>query len=104
MTLSGYGFEELREAVRQFRENRNWAQFHTPKNLALALAGEVGEICQLLRWEAGDAGVPVEIDSELADVLIFLLYLADACDVDLIGATQEKMKRNADRFPPPEKC
>lgn len=92
-------FEHLRQMLRDFAAQRKWAGFHTPRNLALALSGEVGEICQILRWQPEHAGLPEGISSEIADVMIFLSYLADACGVDICAAVESKILRNEDRYP-----
>ena len=81
---------ELQDRLRSFTRARDWKQFHTPKNLAMALAGEVGELNALLQWTSPDdieqwLAVPANAEAlrfEIADVLTYLLLLADAVDVD----------------------
>jgi NTP pyrophosphatase (non-canonical NTP hydrolase) len=94
--------QELTQALNEFTQARDWSMFHSPKNLALALAGEVGEVCQILRWKLSDELSQSEIEDlrgELADVGIFLLLLADAVTVDLASAVREKIDLNRTRFP-----
>jgi len=99
--------DNLTEHMRAFCEERAWGQFHTPKNLALALTGEVGELCAELQWlsedEASADGMSAEkkatVAAELADVTIYLVQLADRLAVDLDRAVQTKMELNARRYP-----
>jgi dCTP diphosphatase len=97
--------ESLRERVRRFATERDWERFHTPKNLALALAGEVGELAAVLQWlpEAEIGPVDEELRSrladEMADVLLYLVRLADVTDVDLGAVAHAKIDRNEHRYP-----
>ena len=99
--------ERLSRRVRDFAEQRDWAQFHSPRNLTLALVGEVGELAAELQWltdsEVEVALVDVDkrarIEDELADVLIYLTRLADQCGVDLVSAAHAKVERNEARYP-----
>ncbi|MGY1988047.1 nucleotide pyrophosphohydrolase [Blastococcus sp. SYSU DS0669] len=98
---------ELTEAMRQFSQERDWTRFHDPKSLALALVGEVGEVAELLQWlpaadvEALARGPELSgrLGEELADVLLYLLRLADVTGVDLPGAARAKLQSNRDRYP-----
>lgn len=99
--------DDLAEQLRQFAQERDWAQFHTPRNLAIALSGEVGELLSLLQWVPSEA-VPAWFEDaanseawrrELADVFAYLLQLANVTDVDLAEALIEKIQLNADRYP-----
>jgi len=95
----------LRDATRAFAAERDWAQYHTPKNLAMALSVEVAELAEHFQWL--QTGVPSELDDaaregvrqELADVLLYLVQIADKLDVDLYSAAVEKMKLNALKYP-----
>lgn len=95
----------LRDAQRHFAAEREWAPFHTPKNLAMALAGEAGEVLEHFQWltEAQSQALTTEhrdeVAAELADVLLYLVRLADVLDVDLAAAAEAKMRRNAERYP-----
>lgn len=98
---------ELHERIDEFLSARDWRRYHTPKNLAMALTAEVGELVEILQWltpeEAQIAGADPELRSrledELADVLIYLASLANVLDVDLIEAALAKVARNEHRFP-----
>jgi NTP pyrophosphatase (non-canonical NTP hydrolase) len=92
---------ELTERVRAFAQERNWEQFHTPKNLAMALAGEVGELLAELQWLTPEQSAAVMQDEELGprvraeigDVTIYLVRLADVLGIDLVQAALEKTRR-----------
>lgn len=95
----------LRDQLRAFAAERGWEQFHTPKNLAMALAGEAGEVIEHFQWLGGEESAGLdqarrdEIALELADVLFYLVRLADVLDVDLAGAARRKALINAQRYP-----
>jgi dCTP diphosphatase len=99
---------ELRERMRQFSAERDWGQFHDPKSVLLALVGEVGELAELFQWvPAKDArqlarGEPLKTRAgeELADVLLYLVLLADVLDIDLADAARRKLAAAEIRFPP----
>ena len=95
----------LRAIVRTFVDERDWDQFHTPKNLASALTVEAAELLEHFQWlqhgraeELGEAKL-VEVRHEMADVLVYLVRLADKLDVDLFQAVQEKMVLNRAKYP-----
>ena len=95
----------LRELVRVFVNERDWDQFHTPKNLASALSVEAAELLEHFQWlqhgrieELGDAKL-AEVRHEMADVLVYLVRLADKLDVDLFAAVQDKMVLNREKYP-----
>ncbi|MGA8117865.1 MAG: nucleotide pyrophosphohydrolase [Actinocatenispora sp.] len=100
--------DALREYLRGFARRRDWEQFHTPKNLAMALAGEAGELLAEFQWLTpdesrtvmGDATSAAAVRSEMADVFLYLVRLADVLDVDLLAAAREKSLVNESRFPP----
>lgn len=95
----------LRELVREFVDERDWDQFHTPKNLASALTVEAAELLEHFQWlrdgrleELGPDKLE-QVRHEMADVLVYLVRLADKLDVDLFGAVQEKMVLNREKYP-----
>jgi len=96
---------QIRDIMRQFVSERDWDQFHTPKNLATALSVEASELLEPFQWlVSGDAGELDEakltaIRHEMADVLVYLVRLADKLDVDLFQAVQEKMVLNRAKYP-----
>jgi len=95
----------LRDALRQFAAERDWDQFHSPKNLAMALSVEAAELLENFQWltEAQAAALPPaklgEVRDEMADVLLYLVRLADKLDVDLLDAAQKKIAKNALKYP-----
>lgn len=96
---------ELRDLARAFAAERDWAQFHTPKNLAMALTVEAAELAEHFQWLA--TGADHELDQrkrdgirhELADVMLYLIQLADKTGVDLRSAVLEKMELNRAKYP-----
>ena len=98
----------LAEALRAFAQARDWERYHTPKNLAMALAGEAGELVACFQWLTPDESAHVmddpttaaAVESELADVLQYLIRLADVLGVDLADAFRTKLQINETRFPP----
>jgi len=105
-TVADVTLDELAVRLREFVAAREWEQFHTPKNLAMALAGEVGELLAELQWltpeEAArvmdDPGAAARMRSELADVTIYLVQLADLLGVDLIEAARAKLAESERRY------
>jgi NTP pyrophosphatase (non-canonical NTP hydrolase) len=97
--------EALTEALRTFAREREWEQFHSPKNLAAALVVEAGEVLEHFQWlsEAESAALDDarrhEVALELADVLLYLVRLADRLDVDLLAAARDKLAINAEKYP-----
>jgi dCTP diphosphatase len=96
-------FEDLTRRMREFTDARDWGRFHDLKSLTLALAGEVGEVAELVQWLPGgmtpDDALRERIGNELADVLLYLVRLADVADVDLGAAAVRKLALNEERFP-----
>ena len=96
---------DLKTALREFAEERDWEQFHTPKNLAMALTVETAELLEHFQWltpeqsENPDSLKLREISHELGDILIYLVRLADRLDIDLLGAASEKLGINRDKYP-----
>ena len=95
----------LRDAMRRFAAERDWDQFHSPKNLAAALSVEAAELLEHFQWLSEDASraLPDEargrVAEEMADVLLYLVRLADKLDVDLAAAAVAKIARNAQKYP-----
>ena len=96
---------ELKELVKAFSQERDWEQFHTPKNLATALVAEAGELAAEFQWlTAAQSSAPTpeqleRIRAESADVLIYLVRLADKLGFDLLAAATEKIAANERRYP-----
>jgi len=97
--------ESLRADLRRFAEVRDWEQFHSPKNLAIALVAEAGELVEHFRWlteaqsEALAPEVRAEVEQEVGDVVLFLVRLCDRLDIDPLAAAGEKLALNERRYP-----
>jgi dCTP diphosphatase len=98
--------DDLRARLRAFAQARDWDQFHSPKNLAMALVVEAAELVEQFQWltEAESAALPPEkraaVGDELADVLVYVVRIADRLDIDLLAAVAAKMARNEAKYPP----
>ena len=96
---------DLRDELRAFAAERDWDQFHSPRNLATALAVEAAELLEPFQWltEEQSRALPPEtraaVEEELADVLLYLVRLADKLDVDLAAAARAKITKNAEKYP-----
>ncbi|MFC0530343.1 nucleotide pyrophosphohydrolase [Phytohabitans kaempferiae] len=98
---------EFQREVRDFADARDWQQFHTPKNLAMALAGEVGELLAELQWLTPEESARVMADqqaggrvaAEMGDVMIYLIRLADVLGLDLVDVARAKLADSARRYP-----
>ena len=96
---------QLRDALRQFAAERDWDQFHSPKNLASALSVEAAELLECFQWLTEpqsrelDPVQRQQVREEMADVLNYLVRLADKLDVDLLEAAREKIAKNAVKYP-----
>ena len=97
--------DTLRDKLRRFATERDWDQFHSPKNLAMALSVEAAELLEHFQWlsDAESAALApekrVKIREELADVLLYLIRLADKLDIDLATAGADKLRINAQKYP-----
>jgi NTP pyrophosphatase (non-canonical NTP hydrolase) len=99
--------EELIQRLRDFAAARDWESFHTPKNLVMALSGEVGELISLFQWLTPeqcaawreDGTLEANVLDEIADVTLYLVRLADVLGLDLLAAANAKIDRNEHRFP-----
>ena len=105
MTKNPDSFETLRARIAAFVAERDWEQFHNPKNLAMALAAEAGELLEHFQWltpaQAADlsAGAREEVALECADVLLYLIRLCDKLGIDLAAAAGRKLVLNAQKYP-----
>lgn len=97
--------EDLRAKLAAFAAERDWDQFHNPKNLAMAVAAEVGELLEHFQWLTPEQAANLsaqtreEVALEAADVLLFLLRLCDKLDIDLAAAAERKLALNAEKYP-----
>jgi len=97
--------DHLRDQIQEFAKQRDWDQFHSPKNLSMALSAEVAEIVEHFQWltEEQSKSLPLnkldEVETELADTFIYLIRLADKLDIDLLAAAQNKIEVNKEKYP-----
>lgn len=94
--------QETIDQVLKFRDDRNWKQFHNPKDLAISISLEAAELLEVFQWSADDVVCKEkmeEIKEELADVVNYCILMADACGLDLDDIVQEKIKRNNEKYP-----
>lgn len=108
-SFSNVSLEDLRALHSDFSAKRDWDKFHQPRNVALAMVGEVGEVVEHFQWRSDaecQVGLPkwtaeqkAALGEELSDVLIYLVRLADRCEIDLGAAVVEKMKKNDAKYP-----
>ena len=95
-------FEELQSKAIAFRNERDWGQFHNPKDLAISINLEAAELLECFQWSAADLEAADNKDAmieELADVFNYCLLMADRLNIDIIQATSEKIDRNAAKYP-----
>ena len=83
----------------EFRDKRNWAQFHNPKDLALGLSIEAAELNELFLWKKSEDADPARVREELADIFIFALMLLEKYGLNLEEIVQEKLAANAEKYP-----
>ncbi len=97
--------DNLIQAIRTFADDRNWEQFHSPKNLAMALIVEAGELVEHFQWLRQEQSrnllpeTKEEVAMELADILIYLCRLGDQLDIDLLAAAEKKLRINNKKYP-----
>ncbi|KAK1260658.1 hypothetical protein QJS04_geneDACA002373 [Acorus gramineus] len=100
----------LSRKLEEFAKERNWEQYHSPRNLLLAMVGEVGELSEIFQWRGEVAkGLPdweesdkEHLGEELSDVLLYLIRLSDMCGIDLDEAVTKKIVKNAIKYPAPK--
>lgn len=98
---------DLTRSLQDFAVERDWEQFHTPKNLVMALAGEVGELTELFQWLTSEESAQImsndrraaQVRDEIADIFGYVLRFADVLGIDLEDALQSKMLGNAEKYP-----
>jgi dCTP diphosphatase len=97
----------LQQVLKTFAADRNWERFHSPKNLAMALTGEVGELVELFQWLTEeesrhimqDAEAAMKVRHEVADVLLYLMQIINVLNIDINQAVNEKLRLNAQKYP-----
>lgn len=96
---------EIKLALRQFAAERDWDQFHSPKNLVMALSVEVAELMEHFQWlteqqsSSLDVETKIKIEDEVADIQLYLIRLVDKLDIDIISAVNRKFKKNEEKYP-----
>lgn len=105
-TIPTISFDQLKEKVAKFRDDRDWKQFHNPKDLAVSIAIEAAELMECFQWvKSQDVENLIqtdkvnEIKEEMADVLLYLINLADVLGVDLLEVANDKIKKNSEKYP-----
>ncbi len=103
--MTGTDLNTLKCRLRDFAQARDWDQFHSPKNLSMALSAEVAEIIEHFQWLIEEQSQNLsenklkEVETELADTLIYLVRLADKLNIDLLKAAENKIDENEQRYP-----
>ena len=105
--MSTFDLDAVTDRLRAFARARDWEQYHSPKNLAMALSVEAGELLEIFQWLTAEQSDPVawstetrsHVEEEVADVLIYLLRFADVAGIDVGAAVDAKIIRNEGRFP-----
>jgi dCTP diphosphatase len=96
---------DLAARIRAFRDERDWMQFHNPKNLAASIVIEAAELLEYFQWKTPEESEAIAreqkqaIADEIADIAIYLIELADNLGIDLVGAMEHKLGRNAEKYP-----
>jgi dCTP diphosphatase len=97
--------DRIRAAIKSFRDERDWMQFHNPKNLASSIVIEAAELLEHFQWKTPEESEQIARDQkeaiadEIADIAIYLVELADNLGIDLIGAIERKLEKNANKYP-----
>ena len=100
--MSAFISKETAEMVLNFRDKRDWKQFHNPKDLAISISLEAAELLEIFQWSGKDTGIEGKEDKvkeELADVFNYCILLADACGLNADEIIREKVKRNDEKYP-----
>src|SRR5258706_15095290 len=98
-------FQNILKDILDFRERRDWKQFHNPKNIAESISLEAAELLEHFQWKDFDASEKYAkenkeaISEEAADILVYLLYFCDRIGIDILGAVEKKMKQNNKKYP-----
>lgn len=94
--------KQLQQRIIEFRDERNWKQFHNPKDLAISLSIEAGELLENFQWKSSEEAIESRMENikdELADVVIYAFLLSDALGVDLEQIVSNKIKKNIEKYP-----
>ena len=105
VTTNSVEFEELIQKIRNFVDERDWEQFHSPKNLAMALVVEASELVEIFQWMSEQQSLDLDpdqkrrVEEEVADVMNYLIRICDRLDIDLLHATDRKIQKNCNKYP-----
>jgi NTP pyrophosphatase (non-canonical NTP hydrolase) len=99
MVMIESDIQSLTNKLLEFRDERDWEQFHNPKDLAIAITAEAGELLECFLWKDPQSANPQKVEEELADVVCFALLLASKCNIDLKDAVLKKIAANAIKYP-----
>lgn len=94
--------EETIKQILKFRDDRNWKQFHNPKDLAISISLEAAELLEVFQWSGSDIECEEKIDKireELADVINYCVLMADCCGLDIDQIVSDKVKKNSEKYP-----
>lgn len=97
--------EEVKKHIRKFAEDRDWDQFHSPKNLVMAMSVEVGELMEHFQWLTEQQSAELDakaldaVKDEMADIQVYLIRLADKLSVDILEAVEQKIQKNEQKYP-----
>lgn len=94
--------KQLQRRIIEFRDERNWKQFHNPKDLAISLSIEAGELLENFQWKSSEEAIESRLENikdELADIVIYAFLLSDALEVDLEQIISNKIKKNEEKYP-----
>ncbi len=92
--------KNLQHKLKRFRDERDWKKYHTPKNLCLALCGEVGELAEIFQWNDDVYQVDIELaQEEIADIIIYALNLCNALNLNAENIVRQKIMMNAEKYP-----
>jgi len=91
--------ENILKKITEFRDERDWKQFHNSKDLALALSIEASELVEIFLWKGNEDFKKADLEEELADVLMYALLLADKNNLDVFEIIERKLKKNAEKYP-----
>jgi NTP pyrophosphatase (non-canonical NTP hydrolase) len=95
--------EEILKSLLRFRKERDWAQFHTPKNLAISISVEAAELLEHFQWQKEDEELPsekkTEVAKEIADIFIYLLMMSNDLGIDILDEAKRKIEENARKYP-----
>lgn len=103
--MTANDFNTLRDRLKAFAQERDWEQFHSPKNLAMALIVEAAELLEHFQWltleqsESLSGDKRREVELEMADIFIYLMRLCERLDVDLLEVVEDKIKMNEEKYP-----